>query len=67
MAMSSRFIIERLDIVGYIRERKLTVFVDVLFDPFFLQATEEGFGYRVVPAVTFAAHARGKSVGTTEA
>ena len=41
MAMAARSIVERLDVVGQIRERKLAVLVDVLFDPFFLQTAEE--------------------------
>jgi hypothetical protein len=41
MAVTAQSIVERLDIGGHIRERKLAVLVDMLFDPFFLQTAEE--------------------------
>jgi len=41
-------IVEGVDVVGYVRSRRLAGLVDVLLAPLLLQATEEGLGKRVV-------------------
>jgi len=67
MAVTTRSIVERLDVVGHISERVLAIPVDVLLDPLLLQAAEEGFRNRIVPTVAFTAHAQLKMIGATEA
>ncbi len=56
-----------LDAVGSVHDRELPGLVGVLFDALFLQAAEEGFSHRVVPAVAPAAHARLDVVRAAEA
>jgi len=58
MAVTPRPIVEGLDVIGNVSDRELSVLVNVFLDPLLLQAAEEGFGHRVVPAVAFPAHAR---------
>jgi hypothetical protein len=41
MTMAARSIVERIDIVGDVGTGKLSVLVDLLLDPFFLQAAEK--------------------------
>ena len=50
-------IVERIDVFGNITDRERATLVDVFFDALLLQATEERFCYRIVPAIAFAAHA----------
>jgi transposase len=67
MAVTTGSIVEGLDVVGDVLVRKIAVLVDVLLDPFFLQASEERFGDRIAPAVPFAAHARFEMVRLAKA
>jgi len=41
MTVAARPIVERLDIVGHLRDRQLPVLVDQFLDPFLLQAAEK--------------------------
>ncbi len=47
MAVTTGSIVEGFDVVSDVRVRKIAVLVDVLLDPFLLQASEEGFGDRI--------------------
>lgn len=60
-------IVECLDVVGHVCSRQLSGLVDAFFDTLLLQTCEEGFSDRVVPAVSFSAHARLESIRSTEA
>jgi len=60
-------IVERLDVRGDIFGRRVAIMVDVLLDPFLLQAAEEGLCHRVIPAVASPAHAGFKTIGLAEA
>lgn len=62
VAVTTGSIVKAFDVVRDVFVRKFAVLVDVLLDPFLLQASEERFGDRIVPAVPFAAHARFESV-----
>ena len=55
VTMAAHRIVERFDMVGDVRQRKRSGLVDLLLDPFFLQAAKKGFGHGVVPAVSLAA------------
>jgi hypothetical protein len=39
--MAARSIVEDIDIVGDVRERQLTILIDLLLDALFLQTAEE--------------------------
>lgn len=67
MAVTAGSIVEGFDVVSDVLVRKIAVLVDVLLDPFLLQASEERFGDRVVSAVPFAAHARFEMVRLAKA
>ena len=58
MTVATGSIVEGFDVVGDVLVRKIAVLVDVLLDPFLLQASEERLGNCIIPAVPFAAHAR---------
>ena len=58
MAVTTDSIVKDFDVVSDVFVRKIAVLVDVLLDPFLLQASEERFSDSIVPAVPFAAHAR---------
>src|ERR1700688_1191281 len=57
MAMATKWIVERFDVVGNVRQRDLSGPVNLLLDLLLLQTAKEGFGDGVVPAVPLAAHA----------
>ena len=57
MLVSSRSIVEALDVVGDVIGRLLARVVDAFLDALFLQAGEEGLRDGIVPAVASAAHA----------
>ena len=61
--MASRSVIEDLDVIEDIGTGELTGFVDAFADSFLFQATEEGFGYRIIPAITTPTHAGFQIVG----
>ena len=65
--MSTRSIIEGLNVVRNIFRCQRTIFVDMFFDAFFFQTAEKGFGYRIIPAVAFSAHAGFKVIGSAKA
>src|SRR5437667_11419681 len=58
MTVAAHLIVERIDVVGHVGDRQLSVFVDLFLDPLFLQAAEERLGDSIVPAVAFPAHTR---------
>ena len=64
--VTSRPIVERLDVVGNVGGCQISALVDSLLDAFLLQATEERLGNGVVPTITSSAHARFEPVGTAE-
>ena len=66
MAVTSGSIVEGIDVVGHVRDRELSVLVDLLLDSLFLQAAEEGLGDSVVPAVALPAHTRFETIRTAE-
>jgi hypothetical protein len=45
--MTSGAIVERIDVVGHVRDGKLAVLVDLFLDSLFLQAAEERLRYGV--------------------
>ena len=47
MAVATLAIVERINVVGDVSDRQVTVFVDLLPDPFLLQTTEEGLSDRI--------------------
>ena len=55
MAVTSGSIVEGIDVVGHVRDRELSVLVDLLLDSLFLQAAEKGFNDSVIPAVALPA------------
>jgi hypothetical protein len=57
MFMTPNWIVEAANVLKDFRPGRLPRFVNLLFDFFTLQVTEERFGYRVVPAITPSAHA----------
>jgi len=67
MTMPAGAIMECLDGIGHVVQRKVPVLVDVPLDPFLLKAAEEGLGYGMIPAVPIAAPARLKVIGSAEA
>jgi hypothetical protein len=67
VAVATGSIVERLDVVGDLRESQLPILVDFLLDAFLLKAAEERFRNRVVPAVSTTAHARPQSISSAEA
>src|SRR5450631_2089833 len=67
MTVTTRLIVEQVDVVRNINCGQFSVFVDPLFDVLFFETTEERFGNRVVPAVSTSTHAWLKMVCTTEA
>ena len=66
MAVASRWIVERLDVVSDVSDREFPVLVDSFLDALFLQTAEEGLGHRIVIAVPAPAHARFKAVRFAE-
>jgi hypothetical protein len=67
MAVSSRLIVERFDVVRNVCGSNFSVLVDSLFDALFLQTAEEGFCDRIIPAISPPAHARFETVRLAEA
>ncbi len=57
MAVSPDAIIEDLDVLVAIGHRHRSSYVDVLLDPFLLQAAQKRFSHRVVPVITPSTHA----------
>lgn len=66
MAVASRTIVELFDVFGDVLRSRLSIFVNVLLDPFFLEAAEKRFGNSIVPAISSAAHAGLKMMGFAE-
>ena len=67
VAMSTNWIVEAFDVLGYVQGSRLAVRVDALLDALLLQASEERLGNCVIPAVRPPAHAWLKMVGLAEA
>jgi len=67
MAVTSRSIVEGIDVVSHLGDRELSVFVDLLLDSLLLEAAEEGLGDGVVPAIALPAHTWFEMIRTTEA
>lgn len=67
MAVPSRPIVEGIDVVCQVGNRKLSVLGDLLLDPFLLQAAKEGLRDGVVPAVALPAHTRFEMIRSTSA
>lgn len=57
MAVTAIPIVKDLDVVKDIRPCQIASLVDAFLDTLLLQAAEEGFGHRVVPAIATSAHA----------
>ena len=56
MTVSAAPIVEDLDVIENIGTGEISCFVDAFADAFFFQTAEEGFGYRVIPAISAPAH-----------
>ena len=67
MAVASRLIVERFDVVRNIASGNFSVLVDPLLDALLLQTAEERFGDRIVPTVSPPAHAWFETVRAAEA
>ena len=57
MAVTAVSIVKRFDVIKDIGLDQVTGFANVFLDALLLQAANEGFGHRVVPAVAVPAHA----------
>ena len=66
MAVTSRSIVEGIDVVSQVGNGELSVLVDLLLDAFLLQTAEEGLGDGVVPAIALPAHTRVEMIRTAE-
>jgi hypothetical protein len=66
VAVTSRSIVEGIDVVSHIGDRELSVLVDLLLDSFLLQAAEEGLGNGIVPAIALPAHTRFEMIRAAE-
>jgi hypothetical protein len=53
VAVTSRSIVEGIDVVSHFGDRELSVFVDLLLDSLLLEAAEEGLGYGVSQQLPF--------------
>jgi hypothetical protein len=60
-------IVERFDVFGNVGVCNLAISVDFLLDDFFLQAAEERFGNRIVPAIAASTHTGLEMIGSAEA
>src|SRR5664279_301015 len=56
MAVASRWIVERFNVIRNVGNCNFPILVDSLFDALFLQTAEERFGDRVIPAISPPAH-----------
>ena len=56
MAVTAGSIVKGLDVVSDVLVRKIAVLVDVLLDPFLLQASEKRFGDRIDAPMSSRAH-----------
>ena len=65
MTVTSRPIVEALNVIGHVGDRQFSILVDLLLDPFFLQAAEERLGNGIVPAVPFTTHTWLEGMGDT--
>src|SRR5262245_45516428 len=66
MAVTTRSIVERINVIRDVSDRQLSVLVDLFLDPLLLQTAKERLGDGIVPAIPFAAHARLEAIRTTE-
>jgi hypothetical protein len=53
VAVTSRSIVEGINVIGHIGVRELSVLVDLFLDSFLYQAAEKRLGDGVVPAIPF--------------
>ena len=67
MAVASRWVVERFNVIRNVGNGNFPILVDSLFDALFLQTAEEEFGDRVVPAISLPAHTRFETVRFAEA
>jgi hypothetical protein len=67
VTVAPSLIVERFDVFGNVGVCNLAIPVYFLLDALFLQATEEGLGNRIVPAVAAATHTRLEIIGSAEA
>jgi hypothetical protein len=66
MTVATRRIVEPIDVVAHLVQGQRSVLVDLLLDPFLLQAAEERLRDGIVPTIAFSAHARLQVMGPTE-
>src|SRR5262245_46420553 len=66
MAVTTRSIVEGIDVVGQVGDRQLSVLINLLLDSFLLQAAEERLSDGIVPAVTVPAHTRLEAIRAAE-
>jgi hypothetical protein len=62
MFVTPNWVVGAFNVLKDFRLGLLPCFVNLLFDLFTLQVTEERFGHRVVPAITPSAHTGTQSV-----
>src|ERR1700749_1682909 len=67
IAVPSFWIVEVFDVFSHVEQCTFPIRVDAFLDAFFLQAAEERFCDRIVPAVSSPTHARLQAVGFAEA
>lgn len=66
MTVASRWIVERVNVIGYLGVRDVAGSVAFLLYVLFLEAAEEGFSHRIVPTVASTTHARLKVISLAE-
>src|ERR1700691_2723917 len=66
MTVSPCAIVERFDVVGDVLGCHISVSVNMLLDPFFLETAEERFSHGIVPAIAPAAHTGFEMMGLAE-
>jgi hypothetical protein len=65
--VSALGIVEAINIFPDLDDGRVSTGVDALLDPLLLEAAEEGFRDRIVPAIASPAHAWFETVGLAEA
>jgi hypothetical protein len=67
VAVTSRSIVEGIDVVSHLGDRELSVCVDLLLDSLLVDTAEEGLGDGVLPAIALPAHTWFEMIRTTKA
>ena len=63
VAVAACAIVEAIDVLGHVVSRQLSIFVDLLLDPFLFQAGEEGEGCKKILTLLARTHERHRRGG----